>query len=103
MHSPFYNAVDRGRRLEVCRSVAGNDAEQKRQDNGPERGNKNAHNEAVISDSSETKVTRQKTSDECPYQSDDHVSEHSKARALHELAGEPARDDADDDPCDESM
>src|SRR5271170_7530494 len=76
-------------------SAAANEADDDQQQNCADRGVSDRRDEAVAE--MNVKLRERPTSDEGSGNADDEIAEDSESGALHDLASEPSRNDADAD------
>ena len=82
---------------------AGEEVDEEGEDDGADGGDDDADDEAVLAGAAVAQGAEDFSADDGANQADDHVEEDAVASAFHDLAGEPARYDTDDDPGNDSV
>src|SRR5271165_5281126 len=89
--------------LKVCASVSADETHNPGQNHGADDRDHNADDQTVLANSAESEVAGQKAANERADQAENHVHEKTEALSFHQLPGNPACEQSDDDPRNKPM
>ena len=84
-------------------ALPGEEVDEEGEDDGADGGDDDADDEAVLAGAAVAEGGEEFSADDGADEADDHVEEPAEAASLHDLAGEPACHDADDDPAEDAV
>jgi hypothetical protein len=84
-------------------SAASEEVDEEGENDRADGGDEDADDEAVLAGTSVAEGAEDGSSDDGADEADDHVHEPAEAGAFHDESGEPACDDADDDPAKDAV